>query len=94
MQFGLRSRQSTTHTLISMTENIRNTVDNGNYGCGIFIDLQKAFDTVSHSILLGKLYGLWTGIRGVPLQWFESYLSNRKQYVSVNGHTSDELPIA
>ena len=91
LQFGFRHKHSTTHTLISMTENIRNTTDNGNYGCDIFIDLQKAFDTVSHSILLRKLYHY--GIRGVPLQWFESYLSNRKQYVSVNGHTSDELLI-
>ena len=85
LQFGFRSKHSTTHTLISMTENIRNTIDNGNYGCGIFIDLQKAFDTINHSILLRKLYHY--GIRGVPLQWFESFLSNRKQYVSVNAHT-------
>ena len=46
-QFGFRSKHSTTHTLISMTENIRNTIDNGTYGCGIFVDLQKAFDIVS-----------------------------------------------
>ena len=52
---------------------------------------KKAFDTISHSILLRKLYHY--GIRGVPLQWFESYLFNRKQYLSVNGHTSEELPI-
>ena len=86
LQFGFRSKHSTTHTLISMTENIRNTIDNGNYGCGIFIDPQKAFDIVSHSVLLRKLYHY--GIRGVPLQWFEFYLPNRKQYVSVNGVTS------
>ena len=45
--------------------------------------------TVNHSILLKKLDHY--GIRGIPLQWFESYLSNSKQYVSVNGHTSEEL---
>ena len=72
-----------------MTENIRNTIDNGNYSCGIFVDLQKAFDIVSHAILRRKLFSY--GIRGVPLQWFKSYLSKRKQYV--NGHTSDDLPI-
>ena len=87
LQFGFRCKHSTSHTLISMTEKIRNTIDNGNYGCGIF----KAFDTVNHSILLKKLDHY--GIRGIPLQWFESYLSNRKQYVSVNGHTSEELPV-
>ena len=72
-----------------MTEPIKNAIDNGNYGYGIFIDLKKAFDTVNHTILLKKLEHY--GIRGVPLQWFESYLSDRKQFVSVNGHSSDEL---
>ena len=80
LQFGFRCKHSISHTLISMTEKVRNTIDNRNYGCGIFIDLKKVFDTVNHSILLKKLDHY--GIRGIPLQWFESYLSNRKQYVS------------
>ena len=84
-------KHSTQHTLISMTETTRKTIDNGNFGCGIFIDLKKAFDTVNHSILLRKPEHY--GIRGIPLQWFHSYLSNRKQYVSVNGFPSDELNI-
>ena len=74
-----------------MTEEIRNTIDKGNYGCGVFIDLKKAFDTVNHSILLKKLEHY--GIRGIALDWFCSYLSNRKQYVSVNGHISETLQI-
>ena len=91
LQFGFRSKHSTSHTLISMTEKIRNTIDNGNYGCGIFIDLKKAFDTVNHSILLRILDHY--DIRGISLQWFESYLSSRNQYVSVNGHTSEQVPL-
>ena len=91
LQFGFRQKHSTFHTLISMTEKIRKSVDDGNYRCGIFIDLKKAFDTVNHSILLRKLDHY--GIKGTPHEWFLSCLSNRKQCVSVNRHVSDELVI-
>ena len=47
------------------------------------IDLQKAFDTVDHNILFSKLF--FYGIRGVALEWFKSFLSNRSQTVSVSG---------
>ena len=90
-QFGFREKHSTNHALISMTETIKSTIDNGRYGCGVFIDLQKAFDTVNHSILLKKLEHY--GIRGTALKWFTSYLVDRQQYVSVNGHCSNYLNI-
>ena len=70
---------------------IKNTLDNKRFGCGIFLDLQKAFDTVNHEILLNKLEHY--GIRGIALTWFRSYLSNREQYVSVNGYNSKNLNV-
>ena len=79
--------QFTVHALIRLTENIRKNLDEGNIGCGIFVDLQKAFDTVEHDILLSKLEHY--GIRGLANEWFKSYLSNRKQYVSINGYHSN-----
>ena len=54
-QFGFRQHYSTSHTLLNLIEAIMNALDDGNFACGIFIDLQKAFDTVNHSILLSKL---------------------------------------
>ena len=86
LQFGFRQQYSTSHALINITEIIRKALDDGNIGCGVFVDLQKAFDTVDHQILLAKLSHY--GIRGVSNDWFKSYLSNRSQYVSINGHDS------
>ena len=50
--------------------------------CRVFVDLQKAFDTVDHKILLHKLSHY--GIRDIANCWFSSYLSNRKQFVTIN----------
>ena len=81
-QFGFRSGCSTTHALISITQDINRTIEDKQYGCGVFIDLKKAFDIVNHDILL-KLEHY--GIRGVAYSWFKSYISDRKQFVSLNG---------
>ena len=51
-QFGFRQKYSTTHALIHLTDKVRHEIDKGNYACGIFVDFQKAFDTVDHHILL------------------------------------------
>ena len=86
-QFGFSKQKSTIHSLLDITEKIKASIDDGKkYGCSIFIDLKKAFDTVSHPILLTKLEHY--GIRGSALEWFRSYLKDRKQYVYFNGHSS------
>ena len=92
LQSGFRKKHSTAHAPTSLTEKVEQTIDDGNYGCGVLIDLKKAFDTVNHQILLKKLEHC--GARGIPLDWFKSYLSNRKQYVSVNGNTSETLEVS
>lgn len=55
LQFGFRDKCSTTYALVSITESIHQSIDNGEFGFGVFIDLKKAFDTVNHTILLTKL---------------------------------------
>ena len=87
LQFGFRSKYSTNHALIQITEKLRKAIDDKNYACGVFIDLQKAFDTVNHDILIAKLYHY--GIRGIASNWFKSYLKDRKQYVCINGCNSN-----
>ena len=86
LQFGFRQQYSTSHVLINITKKIRKALDDGNIGCGVFVDLQKAFDTLDHHILLATSNHY--GIRGVSNDWFKPYLSNRNQYVSINGYDS------
>ena len=76
LQFVFRQNFSTSFALIRLTETIKEAPDQGKYGYSIFVDLQKAFDTVDHNILMGKLKHY--GIRGVAYSWFESYLKGRK----------------
>ena len=70
LQFGFREKHSTPHALLSLTESIKQSIDSGKVGCGIFLDLQKASDTVNHKILSDKLEHY--GIRGNALKWFQS----------------------
>jgi len=81
IQFGFRKSHSTIHTLINIVERIRESIDKSEFACGVFVDLQKAFDTVGHEILLAKLKHY--RIRGIANQWFRSYLTNRFQFVSI-----------
>ena len=74
-----------------MVETIRNNLDNKRFSCGFFVDLEKAFDTVNHNILVKKLE--YYGIRGVANQWFASYLYNRKQFVTLDGCKSEQCSV-
>ena len=86
LQFGFRQHYSTSYALLNLTESIMKALDEGNFACGIFVDLEKAFDTVDHNILK-KLDHY--GVRGISNKWFESYLTDRKQFVSINGFNSN-----
>ena len=70
-------------------ENVTTSIDNKINTIGIFLELSKAFDTIDHKILLNKLE--WYGVRGKALDWFKSYLHNRKKYVQYNNAESDTL---
>ena len=85
-EFGFRSNHSTEHTLISLIETIKKSLHNDEIVCEVFIDLQKAFDTVNHEDLLEKLNHY--GIRSKENDWFRFFLSNRRQYMSINGFFS------
>ena len=85
-QFGFRKSFSTIHALLTITQKLYDALDSGKFATAVFIDLEKAFDTVDHKILLAKLNNY--GIRGIPLSLLRSYLSGRSQYVHVSGATS------
>ena len=85
-QFGFRQRLSTQQAIITLVNKITSSIDSGDLMIGMFLDLKKAFDTVTHSILIQKMHAY--GIRGNILKWFESYLADRSQYVAYDGSNS------
>ena len=85
-QFGFRKNHSAAMALILLVDRISKALENGDFVIGLFLDFSKAFDTINYHILFAKLHHY--GIRGCLLDWFKSYLTDRKQYVYYNGYSS------
>jgi hypothetical protein len=90
-QYGFRQNHSTYMAIQDMYNKISKAIDDHEYAIGIFVDLSKAFDTINHDILLRKLEHY--GVRGIALEWFRDYLSNRKQYVYFNNVSSNLMDV-
>ena len=81
-QYGFRKKHCTIHPILHLLNHVSESSNKPNreLTMAIFIDLKKAFDTVSHEILVNKLYKY--GIRGTANDWFKSYLTDRTQFVN------------
>ena len=91
-QYGFRPGYTTSDCLIDLIQEITSSLDQGHYVVSLFLDLSKAFDLVSHQILLNNLK--YYGSQQKENNWFQSYLSNRKQQVHVNGVASESCSIS
>ena len=90
-QFGFRKEHSTVHALNTAITQIINSLNNNEVVVGVFLDFSKAFDTVMHNILISKLEHY--GIREGALKLLSNYLTNRKQFVCIDGIYSDMLDV-
>ena len=92
-QYGFRANHNCSQPVLHFTEKVYNALNQkpSLQTLAIFIDLKKAFDTVDHDILLKKMDHY--GIRGISNKWFENYLKDREQFVSVHGIDSDTQKI-
>ena len=91
-QFGFRRARSTALALTQFTDEVLSNMDKGLVNGVVFIDLKKAFDTVDHVILLGKLKSL--GISSNNLEWFHSYLSSRYQKTVIGQASSTSRQVS
>ena len=90
-QFGFcKGRSCSTQLLVCLNDWLSD-LDKKSPVDTIYLDFRKAFDAVPHNRLLSKLSGY--GVKGNVLEWINSFLSNRSQYVSVNGKVSSEIPV-
>ena len=90
-QLGFRPKLSTNTALTHFTDNVLLNMDSGRLTGAVFLDLSKAFDTVDHNLLLHKLKSV--GLSEDTVNWFQSYLANRKQRTSVGDTLSVAVPI-
>ena len=86
-QYGFRKGHSTDLAIITVIEDIKQALENKNSVLGVYMDLSKAFDVISHEILLKKLK--YYGIRGPAYSWIENYLTNRTQVVKFENCISE-----
>ena len=87
LQSAFRAGHSTESALISLTDQILFNLDEDKLSGMVFVDFRKAFDVVDHHLLLTKL--CLYRVSDPSLSWFESYLSGRQQFVSIDGQRSD-----
>ena len=85
-QFGFRKNSNTSDAIIEFLDYVYSLLGSKQSTIAVYLNFSKAFDTVNHNILMSNL--LHNGIRGVMQHWFESYLSNRKPYVSIKNCSS------
>ena len=85
-QYGFREKRGVMHALVDVSIPVYDAIEHNKFTALLLMDLRKAFDTVSHQILLQKL--LHYGIRGPAYRLIESYFSNRQQFVSINNSAS------
>jgi hypothetical protein len=90
-QYGFVPGRSAEHNLLHIINYVSTALNDGNFCIGVFLDLKKAFDVCSHSILLKKLKKM--GINGTTHKWFSDYLSGRSQKVEINETLSDSLEL-
>ena len=90
-QFGFRENHSCEHAILEAQSHICKSLNKKEIALLLLIDFSKAFDMVDHGILLNKLEHY--GVRGHLLAWFKSYLSDREQYVYVNGTSSEKMKL-
>ena len=86
-KFGFQKGHSAEHAIIQLINQINKNFENNEFTIGVFIDLSKAFDIIDHRILLKKL--IHYGVNGNNVRWFQSYLTNRKQFLSFNNKNTN-----
>ena len=86
-QYGFRTKHSTINAVTELSNHVAKSIESKQCTLAVFLDLSNAFDTIDCMTLLSKL--ALHGVRGIALEWFRNYLTNRRQYVQINEKNSN-----